>query len=121
MTSGGTAVIFSTHTVTGDFTAEVTVDGRYEALYDQAGLMIRLSESNWIKAGVEYTDGEPYFSTVVTNDTSDWSLTGIKGRRRGRTDPGDEDRRGDPRSGSGYRRPAMEAGASRLLSARDLG
>jgi uncharacterized protein len=64
--------------IAGDFTAEVTVDGRYEALYDQAGLMMRLSESNWIKVGVEYTDGEPYFSTVVTNDTSDWSLTGIK-------------------------------------------
>ncbi len=64
--------------ITSDFTAEVTVDGRYEALYDQAGLMIRLSESNWIKAGVEYTDGDPYFSTVVTNDTSDWSLTGIR-------------------------------------------
>ena len=107
--------------ITGDFTAEVTVDGRYEALYDQAGLMIRLSESNWIKAGVEYTDGEPYFSTVVTNDTSDWSLTGIKGRRRGRTNPGDEDRRGDPRSISGHHSPAMEAGASRLFSARGLG
>ena len=63
--------------VTGDFTAEVTVEGRYKALYDQAGLMIRLSKLNWIKAGVEYTDGEPYFSTVVTNDTSDWSLTRI--------------------------------------------
>ena len=39
--------------------------------------MVRLSEASWIKAGVEYTDGEPYFSTVVTNDTSDWSLTRI--------------------------------------------
>lgn len=63
--------------VPGDFTAEVTIDGRYEALYDQAGLMIRLSESNWIKAGIEYTDDEMYFSTVVTNDTSDWSLIKI--------------------------------------------
>ena len=61
-------------TVTGDFSAEVTVDGQYEVLYDQAGLMIRLSEANWIKAGIEYTDGEMYFSVVVTNDTSDWSL-----------------------------------------------
>jgi len=61
-------------TIEGDFTAEVTVDGQYEVLYDQAGLMIRLSAANWIKAGIEYTDGEMYFSTVVTNDTSDWSL-----------------------------------------------
>ena len=62
---------------TGDFTAEVTVQGQYEALYDQAGLMVRLSESHWIKAGIEYTDGEAYFSTVVTNDTSDWALTPV--------------------------------------------
>ena len=47
--------------VAGDFTAEVTVEGRYEVLYDQAGLMIRLSESHWIKAGIEYTDGVMYF------------------------------------------------------------
>ena len=63
--------------VTGDFTAEVRVEGRYEALYDQAGLMIRLSESHWIKAGIEYTDGVMYFSTVVTNNASDWSLIKI--------------------------------------------
>ena len=63
--------------VTGDFTAEVKVLGDYEALYDQAGLMLRLSETHWIKAGIEYTDGLAYFSVVVTNDTSDWSLVAI--------------------------------------------
>jgi len=63
--------------VAGDFTAEVTVEGRYEVLYDQAGLMVRLSESHWIKAGIEYTDGVMYFSTVVTNNVSDWSLIKI--------------------------------------------
>jgi regulation of enolase protein 1 (concanavalin A-like superfamily) len=63
--------------VVGDFTAEVTVEGRYEVLYDQAGLMVRLSESHWIKAGIEYTDGIMYFSTVVTNGASDWSLIRI--------------------------------------------
>jgi regulation of enolase protein 1 (concanavalin A-like superfamily) len=36
-------------TVEGDLTAEVTVDGRYETLYDQAGLMARLGEANWAK------------------------------------------------------------------------
>lgn len=60
--------------VEGDFTVEVTVDGRYEELYDQAGLMLRLSESHWIKAGVEFVDGIANFSTVVTNDNSDWSV-----------------------------------------------
>lgn len=57
----------------GDFTAEVTFSGNYEALYDQAGLMIRADEKHWIKCGIEYTDGARHFSTVVTNGNSDWS------------------------------------------------
>ncbi|WP_189521398.1 DUF1349 domain-containing protein [Mesorhizobium shonense] len=63
--------------VAGDFSAEVTIKGEYEALYDQAGMMLRLSETHWIKAGIEYTDGLAYFSVVVTNDRSDWSLVAI--------------------------------------------
>lgn len=63
--------------VSGDFTAEVTINGKYEALYDQAGLMMRLSETHWIKAGIEFTDGTMYLSVVVTNDASDWSLVQI--------------------------------------------
>jgi regulation of enolase protein 1 (concanavalin A-like superfamily) len=57
----------------GDFTAEVTFSGRYEALYDQAGLMIRADDKHWMKCGIEYTDGAMHFSTVVTNGNSDWS------------------------------------------------
>jgi len=57
----------------GDFTAEVTFSARYEALYDQAGLMIRADERRWMKCGIEYTDGAMHFSTVVTNSHSDWS------------------------------------------------
>ena len=60
--------------VTGDFTAEVTFSGDFSALYDQAGLMLRLDEQTWLKAGVEYSDGALQLSTVVTNGTSDWSL-----------------------------------------------
>jgi regulation of enolase protein 1 (concanavalin A-like superfamily) len=59
----------------GDFSAEVVVDGLYEVLYDQAGLMLRVDRRNWIKAGIEYTDGQSHFSTVVTRDGfSDWSV-----------------------------------------------
>ncbi|MDP3263314.1 MAG: DUF1349 domain-containing protein [Tabrizicola sp.] len=61
------------HPVTGDFTARVTVTADYQALYDQAGLMLRLSDTHWIKAGIEHTDGQPVFSTVVTNGQSDWA------------------------------------------------
>lgn len=69
--------------VEGDFSAEVTVKGDYKVLYDQAGLMLRLSETHWIKAGIEYTDGLAYFSVVVTNDTSDWSLVAIAAGKDG--------------------------------------
>ncbi|MBX3579071.1 MAG: DUF1349 domain-containing protein [Rhizobiaceae bacterium] len=68
---------FLSKPVEGDFSAEVAVQGEYETLYDQAGLMIRLGESHWIKAGIEFTDGKSYFSVVVTNDTSDWSLVEV--------------------------------------------
>ena len=60
--------------VTGDFTARVSFRGAYEALYDQAGLMLRLDADNWIKAGIEYTDGLQHLSVVVTRDASDWSV-----------------------------------------------
>jgi hypothetical protein len=57
----------------GDFTAAVTVSGDYRALYDQAGLMLRIDAQHWIKAGVEYVDGRGLLSVVVTRDFSDWS------------------------------------------------
>lgn len=60
--------------VSGDFSAEVCFRGEYQALYDQAGLMLRLDEKNWIKAGIEYTDGLQHLSAVVTRDYSDWSV-----------------------------------------------
>jgi hypothetical protein len=58
----------------GDFTVQVKIKAKYEALYDQAGIMVRLDPANWIKTGVEFTDGQPHFSAVVTRDFSDWSV-----------------------------------------------
>ena len=58
----------------GDFTIQVKIEAKYEALYDQAGIMIRLGSANWIKTGVEYIDRLPHFSAVVTRDFSDWSV-----------------------------------------------
>ncbi|MBA8880443.1 DUF1349 domain-containing protein [Phyllobacterium myrsinacearum] len=60
--------------VSGDFSASVTVRGYYKELYDQAGLMLRINPQNWIKTGIEYTDGLMHFSVVVTNRISDWSV-----------------------------------------------
>ncbi len=57
-----------------DFSASVTVTADYQALYDQAGLMLWADPDNWLKAGIEYTDGAMHVSTVVTRDGySDWS------------------------------------------------
>jgi regulation of enolase protein 1 (concanavalin A-like superfamily) len=60
-------------TITGDFVAEVTIRGQYRDLYDQAGLMVRVDEHHWLKAGIEYIDGVQNLSAVVTHDHSDWS------------------------------------------------
>lgn len=57
------------------FTAEVRVRAGYQALYDQAGLMIRSGSDLWVKCGVEYTDGRAALSTVLTRNQSDWSVT----------------------------------------------
>lgn len=59
--------------VAGDFTAQVRVRGRFAELYDQAGLMVRIDERRWLKAGVEYSDGQPMLSTVLTDERSDWA------------------------------------------------
>lgn len=60
--------------VEGDASAEVVVRGAYRDLYDQAGLMIRIDERNWIKCGIELVDGVQQVSAVVTRDYSDWSV-----------------------------------------------
>lgn len=65
---------------TGDaFTVEVRIRGKYEQLYDQAGLMVRIDETRWVKTGVEFTDGQLFLSTVVTDGRSDWSVTRPEG------------------------------------------
>lgn len=58
---------------TGELTAETHFTGRYETLYDQAGLMLRADPIHWIKCGIEFTDAAPHLSVVVTNGHSDWS------------------------------------------------
>ena len=58
----------------GDFLAEVKFHGAYNALYDQAGLMARIDEANWVKCGIEFLDGVQQVSAVVTREFSDWSL-----------------------------------------------
>jgi uncharacterized protein len=60
---------------TGDFIAEATVSLTPNARYDQAGLMVRLSPSGWLKTSCEFQpDGPSALGAVVTNSGfSDWS------------------------------------------------
>lgn len=61
----------------GDFRAEVKYSGEYNALYDQAGMMIRVNETTWMKCGTEFIEGKQHVSAVVTRDTSDWSVVAL--------------------------------------------
>ncbi len=59
---------------TGDaFTAQLRIRGQYEKLYDQAGIMVRVDERRWVKAGIELSDGRAMLSSVLTDGKSDWS------------------------------------------------
>ena len=60
--------------ITGDFIIEVKVTGKYQDLYDQAGIMVRLDEFNWLKCGIEFVEGVQQISAVVTREYSDWSV-----------------------------------------------
>jgi regulation of enolase protein 1 (concanavalin A-like superfamily) len=66
---------FHAREATGDFSAVLTFSADYRALYDQAGLMVRVDARTWLKTGVEFTDGAMHFSVVATReDQSDWSV-----------------------------------------------
>ena len=62
----------------GDFTAELRVRAQYDELYDQAGIMVRIDDAHWVKAGIEMSDGKALLSSVLTVGQSDWA-TGVYG------------------------------------------
>ncbi|MGB3509311.1 MAG: GH92 family glycosyl hydrolase, partial [Microcoleaceae cyanobacterium] len=64
--------------ITGDFTAQVKITGKYQTLYDQAGLMVRLDEKTWLKCGIEFVNGVQQASAVVTREYSDWSVMPLR-------------------------------------------
>jgi hypothetical protein len=68
----------SGHALLTDFPTGTSVEvgfvAAFEELYDQAGLLVRVDERNWVKAGVEMSDGLPQLGAVVTRGESDWSL-----------------------------------------------
>jgi len=62
----------------GEFEVKVKITGDYKNRFDQAGLMLRIDEQNYIKAGIEFVDGVYNLSTVVTHKTSDWSVIALE-------------------------------------------
>ena len=61
------------------FTAEVRVQAGYDTLYDQAGIMVRVDERRWVKAGIELSDGRAMLSSVLTDGRSDWATGPYEG------------------------------------------
>jgi regulation of enolase protein 1 (concanavalin A-like superfamily) len=65
--------------VTNDFTAEVVVSATHTTRFDQAGMMVRADERNWLKSGLEVTSGAVQISTVYTREYSDVSMAPLAG------------------------------------------
>lgn len=61
----------------GEFEVKAKISANYQTRFDQAGLMLRIDQENYIKAGIEFVDGKYNLSTVVTHKTSDWSIIPI--------------------------------------------
>ena len=63
--------------VDGDFDLSVRVRGAYADQYDQAGAMVRVDARHWLKTGIEFVDGRPRFSTVITLEYSSWAVADL--------------------------------------------
>lgn len=61
----------------GEFAVSVRLTGDYKHRFDQMGIMLRIDQQTWIKAGVEYVDGLKNVSIVVTHGHSDWSVIAL--------------------------------------------
>jgi hypothetical protein len=62
-------------TIAGEFDLSVDIHGHFTEQYDQAGVMVRVDDHQWFKTGIEFFEGIPRFSTVVTFGYSNWMLT----------------------------------------------
>lgn len=61
----------------GGSAVEVSFLLDYTAQFDQAGVLVHVDERNWVKTGVELSDGLPQLGAVVTRELSDWSLAPV--------------------------------------------
>ncbi|MDO4901402.1 DUF1349 domain-containing protein [Actinomyces sp.] len=56
---------------------EVDMTAAFTENFDQAGVMVRVDAENWVKAGVEFSDGACQLGAVVTAGNSDWSVAPV--------------------------------------------
>jgi uncharacterized protein len=61
----------------GDLDVAVRVRGNWATQYDQAGVMLRADERTWLKTGVEFFEGRPRLSTVLTLGLSSWTVANL--------------------------------------------
>jgi uncharacterized protein len=61
----------------GDLDVSVRVRGAFANQYDQAGIMLRVDEQTWLKTGLEFFEGRPRLSTVVTMGCSSWMVADL--------------------------------------------
>lgn len=61
----------------GDLDVAVRIRGNWSAQYDQAGVMLRADERTWLKTGIEFFEGRPRLSTVLTLGLSSWTVANL--------------------------------------------
>jgi regulation of enolase protein 1 (concanavalin A-like superfamily) len=61
----------------GDLDVSVRIRGRLASQYDQAGIMLRADEQTWLKTGMEFFEGRPRLSTVLTLGWSSWIVADL--------------------------------------------
>jgi regulation of enolase protein 1 (concanavalin A-like superfamily) len=61
----------------GDLDVSVRVRGAFANQYDQAGIMLRADEDTWLKTGLEFFEGRPRLSTVLTMGCSSWMVADL--------------------------------------------
>ena len=57
-----------------DAAVEVSFELDFSEQFDQAGVFLLVDDTEWIKAGAEWSDGVASLGAVVTRGVSDWSL-----------------------------------------------
>ena len=61
----------------GDLDVSVRVRGAFAHQYDQAGIMLRADGHTWLKTGLEFFEGRPRLSTVLTMGCSSWMVADL--------------------------------------------